>query len=193
MTQKTLDGNPAETDELDGAEPFAPGERTEGGMDAVDIERYLAQGYKGVEAGKTVAAAADDIPLIDQDDLDGVPFVVLGVREQEKWSGPEGRRFVDYTMVIVAGQACEFDFDENGAYVIKEPGSMFIMIAGREDSVLGKEMLVRGMNASPANPLLIPNGLFRRDMGNNQFYYTTRPPRDKTQRVNMFPNRPAAG
>lgn len=188
---RRLTNNVETRDELDGVEPFEDGV-IEGGKSASEIEQIIAAGYRGLEAGQTVDEVDDLIPIVDQEDLLGQSFAILSVRVQPKYINVgDGRPpILDYEMVMVAGQAVRVErAAEDAPYTVTESGSLFVFVAGRIDSVLGREMLALGSKASPDRPVLISSGLYRRDLGGGQYYYTTRPPRDASQRVNLFPRR----
>lgn len=167
----------------DGAEPFG---ETDAEMSGVEIEQYIAEGYEGVAVGESLAdATAGTVPLLDQEDLIGQAFAILGVREQDKTVMVNDNPVIDYTYVIVAGQAV--NIDANGEVI--ETGIMFLFIAGRDESVLGREFITLSVGVSPTAPKLIPHGLRRVELGGSQHYYTTRPERDPSVKHDLFPGR----
>lgn len=180
-TSEIIDEKTGEkTDEYMGERPF---EERDENMDAQEIEQYMMQGWAGVAVGAEVPDTSDALPpLIDQEDLMAQPFVVFQVRLQDKVIEVNGQRMTDYTMAIVAGQAVNLDAQKR----VIETGAIFVMIAGRDDSVLGREMLMLAFEAKPSAPVLFSNGLRRVELGNGQRYYTSRAERQEGEKIDLF-------
>lgn len=140
-----------------------------------------SQGLPALAPGVFIDDATEEIPdLLDQDDLEGQPFALLDVRLQDKIVTINDVPYIEYTMVVCQVQPVDLTSDKKA---VAESGGIFVMIAGRDGSVFGKEMMGVWAARGEKNALVFPSGIRRKDLGNGQGYYTVRPERDPSVKV----------
>lgn len=164
-------------------EPFDPDGADDRQSDT-EVAQYLHPGAGALKIGETPADfedASEGVPVVDKSQLVGQPFAIVSTLLRPVIGNLDTGE-IAYTLVMVG--AVPVKLDKAGG--IAEMGIPIIYVAGRDDSVHGKEIMEIADIATADNPVLVRTGLTERPTAAGNTYWTCRPDAKSVTR-DLFP------